>query len=112
MRRDDKHIRLEFARRLQQKLDERGWSQSDLARRMAPLLPDSRIGRDNISKYCNAKVLPLSHHLEAPISDHARSPDRAAISVGRRKDPRVKPAGDGVSGSRDGQPAIHQHGGP
>jgi transcriptional regulator with XRE-family HTH domain len=64
MRRDDnEHIRLEFGRRLQKKLDERGWTQSELARRMAARLPNSRVGRDNISKYIRGMVLPLSAHL-------------------------------------------------
>jgi DNA-binding Xre family transcriptional regulator len=55
----------EFSRRLQGKLIERGWNQSELARRMAPLLPNSRIGRDNISKWVRGKVRPLPHHLDA-----------------------------------------------
>ena len=56
---------MEFARRLQAKRNEKGWTQSELARRMAPLLKDSRIGRDNISKYVRGKVLPLPPLLEA-----------------------------------------------
>jgi transcriptional regulator with XRE-family HTH domain len=55
----------EFSRRLRQKLNEKGWNQSELARRMAPLLPNNRTGRDNISKYVRGKVLPLPHHLAA-----------------------------------------------
>ncbi len=58
-------IRMEFARRLQNALNERGWTQSELARRVAPLLKHSRIGRDNISKYARGKVLPLPPALEA-----------------------------------------------
>ena len=58
-------IRREFAKRLQNALNDRGWTQSELARRMAPYLKSSRIGRDNISKYIRAKVLPLTHVLEA-----------------------------------------------
>jgi transcriptional regulator with XRE-family HTH domain len=58
-------IRLEFARRLQNALNDKGWTQSELARRMAPLLIESRIGRDNISKYVRGKVLPLPPALEA-----------------------------------------------
>jgi transcriptional regulator with XRE-family HTH domain len=58
-------IRMEFARRLQAALNERGWTQSELARRMAPLLKHSRLGRDNISKYVRGKVLPLPPALEA-----------------------------------------------
>lgn len=58
-------IRMEFARRLQAAMNERGWTQSELARRVAPLLKHSRIGRDNISKYVRGKVLPLPPALEA-----------------------------------------------
>lgn len=58
-------IRMDFAKRLQDALSDRGWTQSELARRMAPLLRESRIGRDNISKYVRGKVLPLPPALEA-----------------------------------------------
>jgi transcriptional regulator with XRE-family HTH domain len=58
-------VKAEFARRLQAKLVEKGWNQSELARRMAPLLPRSSIARDNISKYIRGKVLPSPHVLEA-----------------------------------------------
>jgi transcriptional regulator with XRE-family HTH domain len=58
-------IRLEFGRTLQRHLNERGWTQAELARRMAPLMKGSRIGRDNISKYIRGKVLPLPPALEA-----------------------------------------------
>jgi transcriptional regulator with XRE-family HTH domain len=58
-------IRMAFAKRVQDLLNERGWVQAELARRMAPHSPNSRIGRDNISKYVRGKVLPLPPHLEA-----------------------------------------------
>jgi transcriptional regulator with XRE-family HTH domain len=58
-------IRMDFAKRLQDALNDKGWTQSELARRMAPLLKESRIGRDNISKYVRGKVLPLPAALEA-----------------------------------------------
>jgi transcriptional regulator with XRE-family HTH domain len=56
---------MDFAKRLQDALNDKGWTQSELARRMAPLLKESRIGRDNISKYVRGKVLPLPPALEA-----------------------------------------------
>jgi transcriptional regulator with XRE-family HTH domain len=56
---------MDFAKRLQDALNDKGWTQSELARRMAPLLKESRIGRDNISKYVRGKVLPLPRALEA-----------------------------------------------
>ncbi len=58
-------IRAQFAKRLQDALNDKGWTQSELARRVAPLLRESRIGRDNISKYVRGKVLPLPPALEA-----------------------------------------------
>lgn len=58
-------IRMEFARRLQRALNERGWTQSELARHVAPLLKNRRLGRDNISKYVRGKVLPLPVALDA-----------------------------------------------
>jgi transcriptional regulator with XRE-family HTH domain len=58
-------IRMDFAKRLQDCLNDKGWTQSELAKRMAPLLKESRIGRDNISKYVRGKVLPLPPALEA-----------------------------------------------
>ena len=56
---------MDFAKRLQDALNDKGWTQSELARRMAPMLKESRIGRDNISKYVRGKVLPLPPALEA-----------------------------------------------
>jgi transcriptional regulator with XRE-family HTH domain len=58
-------VRMAFAKSLQDALNEKGWTQSELARRMAPYLKESRIGRDNISKYVRGKVLPLPPALEA-----------------------------------------------
>ena len=58
-------VRMEFARRLQNAMSDKGWTQSELARRVAPYLPESRLGRDNISKYVRGKVLPLPPALEA-----------------------------------------------
>jgi transcriptional regulator with XRE-family HTH domain len=58
-------IRMDFARRLQSAMNDKGWNQAELARRVGPLLKESRIGRDNISKYVRGKVLPLPHALEA-----------------------------------------------
>jgi transcriptional regulator with XRE-family HTH domain len=52
-------LRREYANNLQDRLIDKGWTQSELARRVAPLLKESRIGRDNISKYVRGRVLPL-----------------------------------------------------
>lgn len=56
----------EFGRRLQRRLMELGWNQSELARRVAKLLPKADksqiqnldFGRDRISRYCRAKTMP------------------------------------------------------
>jgi transcriptional regulator with XRE-family HTH domain len=66
MSKEDEIRRREFARRLQKALNARGWTQSELARRIAPLLkPTFRIGRDNVSKWVRGRVLPLPPALEA-----------------------------------------------
>jgi transcriptional regulator with XRE-family HTH domain len=62
---DDEAIRRLFARRVQEQLNKRGWTQSELARRMAVKLPESRVGRDNVSKYVRSQVLPLPPMLQA-----------------------------------------------
>ena len=79
-------IRMDFAKRLQDALSDRGWTQSELARRMAPLLKESRIGRDNISKYVRGKVLPLPAALEAMakvlgVESKELLPSRATAAV-------------------------------
>jgi transcriptional regulator with XRE-family HTH domain len=56
---------MEFARRLQGALNDRGWTQTELVRRMVPHLKGSRVGRSNINKYVRAKTLPLPAALEA-----------------------------------------------
>jgi transcriptional regulator with XRE-family HTH domain len=65
MSKEDKNRRRAFGRRLQNQLNARGWTQAELARRIARLLPNFRIGRDNVSKWIRGKVLPLPPALEA-----------------------------------------------
>jgi transcriptional regulator with XRE-family HTH domain len=65
MSKEDEIRRREFGRRLQMELNDKGWTQSELARRIAPLLPNSRTGRDNVSKWVRGKVLPLPPALYA-----------------------------------------------
>src|SRR4051794_35441580 len=66
MSKEDENRRRAFGRRLQRELNLRGWTQAELARRIAPLLkPTFRIGRDNVSKWIRGKVLPLPPALEA-----------------------------------------------
>src|SRR5262245_35177263 len=85
-------IRMDFAKRLQDALSDRGWTQSELARRMAPLLKESRIGRDNISKYVRGKVLPLPAALEAmakvlEVESKELLPSRATAGVSEELSP-------------------------
>ena len=65
MSKEDEIRRTEFGRRLQKALNDKGWTQSELARRIASKLPTFRIGRDNVSKWVRGKVLPLPPALEA-----------------------------------------------
>jgi transcriptional regulator with XRE-family HTH domain len=62
-----------FARRLEAALVEKGWNQSELARRATQCLPKSKkgqiqgeeIGRDLISHYLRAKIRPRTGYLGA-----------------------------------------------
>lgn len=53
-----------FAERLQSLLNERGWSQTDLARR-ASTISNKNVTRDRISKYAGGKALPTGPMLAA-----------------------------------------------
>lgn len=57
--------RVEFARRLQSAMVEKGWNQSELARRAAAFMPDGKFGRDNVSLYVRGMVFPGPDHAEA-----------------------------------------------
>jgi transcriptional regulator with XRE-family HTH domain len=70
-------IRKEFAKRLQDALIEKGWRQSDLARAMG-------VGRDNISKYINARVLPLPPALESMAKALGKEPQDLLRTRARR----------------------------
>ena len=98
-------IRQDFARRLQNKLNDKGWTQAELARRMVPLLKDSRVGRDNISKYVRGKVLPLPPHLEAMAkvleSGEQRAADVARNAGRRRAAAKIPSPGKRPSVGRD-----------
>lgn len=62
-------IRREFSKRLQALLRERGWNQSELARRLYGTTKDSagRVvakGRDNVSGWVRGKVLPYDDAMD------------------------------------------------
>lgn len=50
-------IKQEFARKLQKAMLEKGWNQSELARRAG-------MGRDNISGYMSGRILPGAKHMK------------------------------------------------
>ena len=58
-------IRVVFARKLQAAMSEKGLTQTELARRVVPLVKNTKVGRSNINKYVRAKVLPQPPVLEA-----------------------------------------------
>lgn len=59
-------VKVEFARRLQAALLLKGWRQSDLAREAAKHLPrGTKLGRDSISHYIRARILPRAVYLDA-----------------------------------------------
>ena len=95
-------IRTEFARRLQAALNAKGWTQSELARRVAPLLNESRIGRDNISKYVRGKVLPLPPALEAlakvlEVRSQDLLPMRTSAAANEHPEINVRDIGGGMA---------------
>lgn len=56
----------EFARRLQAKLVEKGWNQSDLAREGSRFMPKGKkLTRDNVSNYVRAAQFPQPVRLDA-----------------------------------------------
>lgn len=55
-----------FSKHLLKEIVDRGWSQSELARRATTFMPDGKVvGRDSISKYIKAQFLPNPGHLKA-----------------------------------------------
>lgn len=71
------HVKREFGLRLSGLIRDRGWNQSEAARR-------ADMGRDNISGYVNAKYLPSARHLERlcaafGVQPEDLIPDRAAL---------------------------------
>lgn len=67
--------RTEFARRLQKALNEKGWNQAELARRVHQKMPNAKTGRDSISKYIRGMVLPSPRALDAMASVLGKKPD-------------------------------------
>lgn len=69
----DRAVYSEFGRRLQRRMNEMGWNQTELARRASEHLPRAAkgqvqghsIGRDQVSSYIRGKYLPRPHVLAA-----------------------------------------------
>lgn len=58
-------VKTEFARRVQAAMVNKGWNQSELARRAALHMPDKKFGRDNVSNYIRGTSMPGPTHLNA-----------------------------------------------
>jgi transcriptional regulator with XRE-family HTH domain len=59
-------IKIDFAKRIQRAMIDKGWNQSELARRASAYLPKSSpLGRDNVSHYVRGISLPRSAQLAA-----------------------------------------------
>lgn len=62
----DRALKEEFARRLYRRRIDKGWNQSELARRAQAVAPDGvRIGRDLVNKYEKGDRVPEGPRLEA-----------------------------------------------
>lgn len=60
-------VKIEFARRLNRAMIEKGWNQSELARRASAHAPEGStvsMTRDKVSKYLRGEALPNPVHLE------------------------------------------------
>jgi transcriptional regulator with XRE-family HTH domain len=68
-------IKIDFAKRLQKAMIDKGWNQSELARRATAYLPKGHtIGRDNISHYVRGVALPRPAQLAAVAKSLGLSP--------------------------------------
>lgn len=76
------NVKAEFARRLQAAMIEKGWNQSELARRANDLLPKPAkgqkrgkgIGRDSVSHYMRGRMLPLPAYLDVIAKALGKTP--------------------------------------
>jgi transcriptional regulator with XRE-family HTH domain len=68
-------IKIDFAKRLQKAMIDKGWNQSELARRASNYLPKGQtLGRDNVSHYVRAVALPRPTQLAALAKSLGLSP--------------------------------------
>lgn len=102
-------VKKEFAKRLQQAMTEKGWTQSELARQAALHTPDQKFNRDNVSLYVRGVSLPGPVFLNALSKALGRKPQdllpsASVPSVDTRIPPmEVKDVGDGQAWVRVNQ---------
>ena len=90
----DEKRKKEFASKLKKMMLDRGWNQSELARRAG-------MGRDNISNYMNGKILPGAKKLKQLADAFGVPPNQILEGVILRDEPdtpllEVKQYGDGM----------------
>jgi transcriptional regulator with XRE-family HTH domain len=95
-------VRVEFARRLQRAMVDKGWNQSELSRRASHHLPkDKPMGRDSVSSYVRARHFPTPSHLAAlakalDVEPDTLVPARGVASVDNSNPPlAMHEVGDG-----------------
>ena len=72
---DARETKSEFARRLHKAIQEKGWNQSELARRATAHMPDGMvIGRDAVSHWLNRPNIPEPVRLQAVCAALGKEP--------------------------------------
>lgn len=112
--RDSDEIKEEFARRLQAAMVQKGWNQSELARRATDLLPKpakgqkrgKSIGRDSVSHYMRGRMLPEPAYLTAIAKALDMRPDEL-LPAGGFAVPPVTAVPFAMRGLSDGRVSIN-----
>lgn len=84
------HVRIAIGRKIAQLLEEKGWKQSELAKR-------ANIGRDSISLYVRGKTVPTPASLGKIANALGVAPDDIAPLLGQSTVARFEAAGDMLS---------------
>lgn len=86
---------VEFGRRIQRHMVQKGWNQSELARRANDhMTGESKMSRDNISKYLNGQSMPSPVRLNALAKTFDTTPDELLPSRGVTQGSEKVPAFD------------------
>jgi len=92
-------VKREFAKRLQERLFEKGWSSADLARHAGKFTGKDHFERSNISKYISGESIPRDKHLRAICGALGCKPEdllpRNAATAGDHVPIEVRDAGNG-----------------